>query len=57
MTQSGMTQSGMTMTAEARSETPDALRLTHVTKIFGGVTALDDVAFSVGEGEVHCLAG
>jgi simple sugar transport system ATP-binding protein len=45
------------MTAEARSETPDALRLTHVTKIFGGVTALDDVAFSVGAGEVHCLAG
>ncbi len=45
------------MTAEARSETPDALRLTHVTKIFGGVTALDDVALSVGAGEVHCLAG
>ena len=24
---------------------------------FGGVRALDDVAFSVGRGEVHCLAG
>ena len=43
------------MTAEAHPT--DALRLSHVTKVFGGVTALDDVAFSVGAGEVHCLAG
>lgn len=43
------------MTAEAHP--PDALRLSHITKVFGGVTALDDVAFSVGAGEVHCLAG
>ena len=36
---------------------PPALRLVHVTKVFGGVRALDDVAFEVRAGEVHCLAG
>lgn len=36
---------------------PPALRLAHVTKVFGGVRALDDVAFEVRSGEVHCLAG
>lgn len=34
-----------------------ALRFAHVSKIFGGVRALDDVSFDVGRGEVHCLAG
>lgn len=34
-----------------------AMRFAHVTKIFGGVRALDDVSFEVGRGEVHCLAG
>ncbi|MGB8814252.1 MAG: sugar ABC transporter ATP-binding protein [Paracoccaceae bacterium] len=34
-----------------------ALRLAHVSKTFGGVRALDDVAFEVRRGEVHCLAG
>jgi len=33
------------------------LSLRHVSKIFGGVTALDDVAFEIMPGEVHCLAG
>lgn len=36
---------------------PLALHMRHITKIFGGVKALDDVAFEVGQGEVHCLAG
>ena len=44
------------MTAEV-AKVPDALRLSRIRKIFGGVTALDDVAFTVGAGEVHCLAG
>jgi simple sugar transport system ATP-binding protein len=35
----------------------DALRFRHIAKIFGGVTALKDVDFTVGAGEVHCLAG
>lgn len=35
----------------------EALCFRHIRKVFGGVTALDDVAFSVGAGEVHCLAG
>lgn len=34
-----------------------ALSLTHVSKVFGGIHALDDVSFSVDVGEVHCLAG
>jgi simple sugar transport system ATP-binding protein len=37
--------------------TPPAIALRHVSKVFGGVRALDDVAFEVREGEVHCLAG
>ncbi len=34
-----------------------ALRLKGITKIFGGVKALDAVDFEVRAGEVHCLAG
>jgi simple sugar transport system ATP-binding protein len=34
-----------------------AIRMGHVSKVFGGVRALDDVSFEVGQGEVHCLAG
>lgn len=34
-----------------------AIRFKHITKIFGGVTALDNVDFEVLPGEVHCLAG
>lgn len=36
---------------------PDAIRFSHITKVFGGVRALDAVDFTVGQGEVHCLAG
>ena len=39
------------MTVEV-AKAPDALRLSRIRKIFGGVTALDDVAFTVGAGEV-----
>jgi simple sugar transport system ATP-binding protein len=35
----------------------DALNFRNVTKVFGGVRALDAVDFRVGQGEVHCLAG
>lgn len=35
----------------------DALHFAGITKIFGGVKALDAVDFTVGAGEVHCLAG
>lgn len=34
-----------------------ALQFQHISKVFGGVTALDDVSFEVLPGEVHCLAG
>ena len=35
----------------------DAINFEHVSVRFGGVRALDDVSFTVGRGEVHCLAG
>ncbi len=34
-----------------------AISFRHVSKVFGGVHALDDVDFEVMPGEVHCLAG
>ncbi len=34
-----------------------AITLRRVSKLFGGVHALDDVSFEVMPGEVHCLAG
>ena len=33
------------------------LKFEHITKRFSGVTALDDVSFSVEKGKVHVLAG
>jgi simple sugar transport system ATP-binding protein len=36
---------------------PPAIHLRHISKVFGGVKALQDVDFDVGAGEVHCLAG
>ena len=34
-----------------------AITFSKVSKVFGGVHALDDVSFEVEQGEVHCLAG
>ena len=34
-----------------------AISVKNVSKVFGGVQALDDVSFEVEQGEVHCLAG
>ena len=36
---------------------PPLLELRHVSKRFGGAVALDNVAWDVTEGEVHCLVG
>ncbi len=38
-------------------ESTNALNLRHVSKLFSGVHALDDISFDVKPGEVHCLAG
>lgn len=43
------------MSADAPA--PPALSMRNVSKVFGGVTALDGVDFEVAHGEVHCLAG
>ena len=39
------------------STSSDAVRLTNVSKTFGGLKALDAIDFTVRQGEVHCLAG
>lgn len=41
----------------SEAHSTDAIRFEHISIRFGGVQALDDVSFSVGRGEVHCLAG
>ena len=43
--------------AEISGDPPVAVRLTGVTKTFGGVTALDDVSMEVRVGEIHALLG
>ena len=43
--------------ASDNGATAPAIRFSHVSVVFGGVRALDDVSFDVGQGEVHCLAG
>ena len=43
--------------AELSGDPPVAVRLTGVTKTFGGVTALDDVSMEVRVGEIHALLG
>lgn len=35
----------------------EILRLSHVSKTFPGVRALEDISFSLKRGEVHCLCG
>jgi ABC-type sugar transport system ATPase subunit len=35
----------------------DIVQFEHITKKFPGVTALDDVTFSIGRGEIHALVG
>jgi len=35
----------------------DFLRLSNISKSFGGVQALKGVDFSIGKGEIHCLVG
>lgn len=43
--------------ASTAGDRASAIRVDQVTVVFGGVRALDDVAFEVGAGEIHCLAG
>ena len=35
----------------------EILRLSHISKTFPGVRALDDISFDLNRGEVHCLCG
>ena len=45
------------MASPATGEVAAALRLDHVTKVFPGVRALDDVELTVRAGEVHGIVG
>jgi len=47
----------MGTSGSAREAEGSVLHLRRVSKRFGGVQALDDVAFDLMPGEVHCLAG
>ena len=40
-----------------KSDYPLAISFKSVSKIFGGVQALENVSFEVEQGEIHCLAG
>ena len=35
----------------------ELLRLTHISKTFPGVRALDDISFTLNAGEIHCVCG
>jgi ribose transport system ATP-binding protein len=37
--------------------TTELLRLTHISKTFPGVRALDDISFTLNTGEIHCVCG
>jgi len=39
------------------NSSPHAISIKNVSKVFGGVQALNNVSFEVEQGEVHCLAG
>jgi len=45
------------MNVENASKNNELLRLENITKHYGGVTALDNVSFSIGKGEVHAVVG
>jgi ABC-type sugar transport system ATPase subunit len=42
--------------AESQS-TNEIIRLDHVTKRFGGITAVNDVSFGIAQGEIHAVVG
>lgn len=41
----------------ANNTSDELIRLENITKRFGGVTALEDVSFSINRGEVHAIVG
>lgn len=43
--------------AKGITSTEELIRLENITKHFGGVTALDNVSFSISRGEVHAIVG
>ena len=45
------------MSEEQSSGNGEIISLQNITKHYGGVTALDDVSFSFGRGEVHAVVG
>ena len=46
-----------TIAPDARDSGSESIRLTNVSKSFGGVTAIDDVSLEIEPGTYHCLLG
>jgi simple sugar transport system ATP-binding protein len=45
------------MKQKERRMSDQFLQMKHVSKVYAGVQALDDVSFSLARGEIHCLVG
>src|SRR6188474_1469315 len=43
--------------SSATTDKPEMIRVEHVSKRFGGVSALRDVSVSIAKGEIHALVG
>ena len=53
----GLHETGTTRAGQASRAAPVAIEVSHLTKVFGGRTAVSDVSFSVARGEVFGFLG
>jgi len=53
----GLDETGTARAGQAPRAVPVAIEVSHLTKVFGGRTAVSDVSFSVASGEVFGFLG
>jgi len=53
----GLDETGTARAEQAPRAVPVAIKVSHLTKVFGGRTAVSDVSFSVASGEVFGFLG
>src|ERR1700729_3439138 len=53
----GLQETGTARAGQASRAVPAAIEVSHLTKVFGGRTAVSDVSFSVASGEVFGFLG